>query len=257
METEKARKISAVGIVFAVLLAAGITYAGNSVFTSLSGESREVNRDFAIGNYTNPLKINASAVFPRAVDADSYYFFMNVTFAIILPSDASCFTGNYVVAAFGSGSNPYLEYDKSIASGDEDFFPVGEIVVKGEPMGGTGIGLWNVTLWMDIFKPPTLGVSQNQSWLSFTTQVEAHLSIALECGYNMTAVSGTNYSYGLYPLFNFPGTNATFYVFRYPVGAWFGYGSSVLIIVASLFLLDHEARRKYAETLRRSVASDA
>lgn len=243
-----------VGIIFAVLLAVGITYAGNSVLMSISAESREVYSDVATGNTTDPLNINATVVFPRAIVRDGYYFLMNVSFAIMLPANASYFSGRYVVAAFSPGPNPYYYYSKSVAEGEESFYSPTRIDVKGEPMGGTGIGFWNVTLWMIILHPPSqpaVDISQNQSWLSFTSQVETHLTMFMDGGGIMTATNGYNYSYQASASFNFQGNPATFYVFSYPVGAWLGYGASILIGVATLLFLIHENGRRYAETLRR------
>jgi hypothetical protein len=217
----------------------------------MSAESREVNRDVAHGNpgydflvgesgydgHTGLFKINATALFPRAIAEDSGYFFMNVTFAIMLPANASYFSAYLVTADFSPGPNPNYELDESVAYGVEDFSLNGGVPVNGEPMGGTGIGFWNVTVWMGILWPPTIDISQNQSWLSFTSEAETHLGILLEGNGNMTAANGTNYRYGLSASFSFQGSPATFYVFGYPVAAWLGYASSILIGVASLLYL--------------------
>jgi hypothetical protein len=235
---------------------------------SLSAESREVNSDVAHGNsvysfvvngsnsdgHTGLFKVNATAASPRAIDVHSGFFFMNVTFTMMLPANASYFSEFNLMATFSLGPNPDYEFSRSVAYGDnfDDRF-----LVDGVPMGGTGVGLWIVTVWTGILSPPTVDISQNQSWLSLTSHAETRLSMLMEGDGNMTAANGTSYSYWLSTSFNFRGTPATFYGFGVSVGAWLVYGGLILVGVASLYYLRRlrrkEIRKKSDSGVRRLI----
>jgi hypothetical protein len=260
MDMEKGRRICVVGIVFAVLLAVGITYSG-LVLTGLSAEGREVNSDVAHGNSVyyvagksyseNPtglFKVNATAVFPRAIDVHRMLFYVNVTFAIMLPANASYLSVYDVEAHFSPSPNWNWEPNESLAIGWGIFS--GGMPVNVVPMGGTGIDFWNVTVGMQP-SLTTVDISKNQSWLSLISQAEMYLSIVLEGEGNMTVTNGTNRSYGLEAYFSFQGTPATFYGFGLSVGAWLVYGGLVLIEVASLFYW----RRLHKKKVRKQFDS--
>lgn len=255
-----------VGVIFAVVLAVGITIAGYSVFLDMSARSREVNREVAHGDPTFHLGVNGSdyhidyefnmtakAVFPRAVVEGTIDFNLNVSFVIMLPANASYYSGYLVEAYLSSGPIVSGFPTGGLALGGYDPYPDNSgVLVKGEPMGETGIGFWNVTVYMTAALPHGLNLPQNQSWLSFTNQAETHLFIFLHGNGNMTAANGTKYTYTLLTLFNFQGNPTIFYRFSYPVVAWLGYGSSILIAVASLYRLIHTTRGKHAKEEART-----
>jgi hypothetical protein len=242
-----------VGIVFAVLLAFGISYTNSSIFITMIVESGQLNRDVASGNpsyylngsysegHSGLFNVNATAVFPRAVVLSNSYVQMNVTFAMMLPSNVSYFSCDSVQAILSLGPKPYLDPnpDKWLAYGGGPLYS--EVVINGESRGGTGVGLWAVPVGLNILWPPPANISQNQSWLSFASQADAHLSVLLQGDGVMTAANGTNYSYGFFDPFNFPGVAATVYVLNIPAGDWLGV--AVGIGVFALYYFGSKERR--------------
>jgi hypothetical protein len=269
----KSRKICVVGIVFAVLLAVGITYAGNSVLASISAESTKINRDVAhgdstftyvnrSGSYTDyAYNMNVTALFPRAVLDWTYNYNVTVFLAIMLPANASYYYGYEVDWYFYSGSNvsattghqAWGEFFTYPNYGAVEGAPMG-ILVKGEPMGEAGIGFWNDNIYVLPPPGPFSSYGGPVSWLSFTSQTEDHLSIFLYGDGNVTASNGTVYAYKLLTLFNFQNSTTTFYLFGYPVAAYLGYISSFVIVVVSLnYLISRRKRKQVKKDIRETA----
>jgi len=210
-------------------------------YSGYGAVSGHMNGHYSNGN-TGLFKVNATAVFPRAFYTG--YFggeicLVNVTFTMMLPANVSYFSPFFVETIFFYIPNS----TPSVALGYEDITGSGP-VVSGESMGGTGTGSWNVTVWTYCYMQ---AVPHNQFWLSFTGQAVAPLYVQLAGGGNLTAANGSNYYYEILAPFYFQGTPTTFFVFSPSVGTWVGYGVSIFVVVASIFLLNHKPRPKYTE----------
>jgi hypothetical protein len=209
-----------------------------------SGVNREVVRgdpSFSSvntsGSYTDyAFNMNATAVFPSAIVYGTWDTYLNVSFTLVLPADVSNFSGHLVeayihsgpiVSGVPTGAYPVFWFYRYTNSG---------IIVKGVPMGGAGVGSWNVTMFGVPPPEPFFEVGKSHAWLSFTSQAEMQLSIFLHGDGNLTYGNGSAYPYTLLTLFNFQ-RNTTVYYFGYPIAAYLGYGSSILIGAASLYYL--------------------
>ena len=240
-KTRKSQTLSMIGLACGVLLAAVITCAGGSIVASLSAESNQSNRGFASGTSTGSFGVNASTTFPRAIDVAKGYFLLNLIFTISLPANVSNISIYYVDVGFYPGPTPSFGQSKCIGEGQGDY-PSTQIRynLEGMPMGGTGHGTFNITMWVTLLKS---NVPQSQSWLSFTSQIDTNLSIALESCENFTDTYGTllgNYSYSLV---TFQGITTTFYMTNPSVGTFLACdGITFIIIVALLFFVKNEKR---------------
>lgn len=116
-------------------------------------------------------------------------------------------------------------------------------VINGTPIGGTGTGSWNITEWE--YRNTGVDISHNQSLLSFTSQVATHLSIELEGEGNVIVANGTNHIYYIGAEFYFQGNSTTFFVTSPSVGTWLGYGVSLFVVIASVYLLVHKPKPKH------------
>jgi len=258
IKTKKSAAISVSGIILAVVLATSITLAGNWVLFDVSSRSGEVNRSIAHGvtwlesfgtgpshysGYYNSSAFNLTArtVFPRAVLEGTPEFNLSVFFAISVPANTSEYQSFHVSAYLSS------DHFGLLGAGYYDpRSPEGEVYVRGTDFGGTGLGFWNVTVQMVPILHPGLNISQSQDWLSFTSQTDANLSMSLSGAIYMGNASDTR-GYSSSTWFYVQGNPTTFYRFSYPLGAWLGYGSSILVGAVSLCLLAYMVRSERSE----------
>jgi hypothetical protein len=198
--------------------------------------------------------MNATALFPSTVLEGNYNYNVTVFFTVMLPANASYYYG--WMAGWYLYSGPIVNGTPTGRVGPSGSYPV-EVLVKGEPMGEAGIGFWNLTISAVPPPVPFSGGGGPVSWLSFTVQTEAYLSIFLWGWGNVTASNGTVYAYSLSTLFNFQNSTITFYEFGYPVVAVLGYVGSFVIVVFSLaYLINSRKSRQVKKEIREAAPTE-
>jgi hypothetical protein len=256
------------GVILAVVLSGAITVAGYSVLQDASLRSRQVNRAVVSdGTYLQPIYINgtfadysntsfacnvtAATVIPRYVVVGAGDFNLNVLFTVVVAPNVSFASGDnagwepgegWVSAWFFYDNNGWGEY------GAYPSYPT--LTVNGTGLGGTGVGVWNVTVRMCLLLNPPPPVLLNQSdWLSFTTQADDYLFVEFHGYAHFVNGNGSENSYFATAFFppKGKGSPITFITFGYPIAALLGYGASVLVAVVSLYLL----RRFRVKTVRQ------
>jgi len=242
--------ILAVGFVIAIVLSAAITVADDSAQQGISAESREVNRvsssqenweNFTVyvdaenttySAYVNMFNATATAIVPRAVEYPND-FSISLLLTVELSANATRFLAEVWDISFLDANYGSVAWGYHMLADDQK-----AMTVNGTSVGGTGVGAWNLTVNFDGFY---CSIPQQTNWLSFTSEAKAHLNIELTCNVGLsvsiTDKSGTFLYYPNYtriPTFDLVNENTTFYKFAYPAGAWLGYGTSVLLAIASL-----------------------